>query len=83
MRATALEDSSAELCAAFLRAALGVEPTVRRTDYIASWLEMLREDNRAIARAASQASKAADYIVGFLTDPAVGIAGGDGECEAA
>jgi antirestriction protein ArdC len=27
---------------------------------------VLREDNRAIVRAASQASKAADYIFGFL-----------------
>jgi len=27
---------------------------------------MLRKDNRAIVRAASQASKAADYILGFL-----------------
>jgi len=29
-------------------------------------LECLREDNRAIVRAASQASKAADCILGFL-----------------
>jgi len=29
-------------------------------------LEVLREDNRAIVRAASQASKAADYVLGFL-----------------
>jgi antirestriction protein ArdC len=28
---------------------------------------VLREDNRAIIRAASQASKAANYILGFLT----------------
>jgi antirestriction protein ArdC len=28
----------------------------------------LREDNRAIVRAASQASKAADYLLGFLRD---------------
>ena len=28
----------------------------------------MREDNRAIVRAASQASKAADYILGFLPD---------------
>lgn len=28
-------------------------------------LEVLREDNRAIVRAASQASKAADFILGF------------------
>ena len=29
-------------------------------------LEVLREDNRAIVRAASQASKAADYLLGFV-----------------
>ena len=34
----------------------------------AAWLEVLREDNRAIVRAASQASKAADYILGFLPE---------------
>jgi antirestriction protein ArdC len=28
----------------------------------------LREDNRAIVRAASQASKAADYLLGFVPD---------------
>jgi antirestriction protein ArdC len=27
---------------------------------------VLREDNRAIVRAASQATKAADYLLGFL-----------------
>ena len=31
-------------------------------------LDVLREDNRAIIRAASQASKAADYILGFLPE---------------
>jgi antirestriction protein ArdC len=41
---------------------------VRHADYIGSWLAVLREDNRAIVRAASQASKAADYILGFLPD---------------
>jgi antirestriction protein ArdC len=29
----------------------------------------LREDNRAIVRAASQASKAADYLLGFVPEP--------------
>jgi len=43
-------------------------PTVRHADYIGSWLEVLREDNRAVVRAASQASKAADFILGFLPD---------------
>ena len=53
----------AELGSAFLCAALGIVPTVRHADYIASWLEVLREDNRAIFRDASQASKAADWLL--------------------
>ena len=52
--------------AAFCCASLGIVPTVRHADYIGSWLEVLKEDNRAIIRAASQARKAADYILGFL-----------------
>jgi antirestriction protein ArdC len=38
-------------------------PSVRHADYLGSWLEVLREDNRAIFRAASQASKAADWLL--------------------
>ena len=34
-------------------------------------LEVLREDNRAIVRAASQASKAADYLLSFVPEPIV------------
>ncbi len=56
----------AEMNAAFCCASLGIIPTVRHADYIGSWLEVLRDDNRAIVRAASQASKAADFILGFL-----------------
>jgi antirestriction protein ArdC len=48
---------------AFLCAALGIVPTVRHADYLASWLAVLREDNRAVFRAASQASKAADWLL--------------------
>jgi antirestriction protein ArdC len=40
-------------------------PTVRHADYVGSWLEVLREDDRAIVRAASAASKAADYLLAF------------------
>jgi antirestriction protein ArdC len=58
----------AEMNAAFCCASLGIVPTVRHAYYIGSWLEVLREDNRAIVRAASQASKAADYILGFLPE---------------
>jgi antirestriction protein ArdC len=54
--------------AAFCCASLGIVPTVRHADYLGSWLDVLREDNRAIIRAASHASKASDYILGFLPE---------------
>ena len=38
---------------------------MRHADYIGSWLDCMREDNRAIIRAASAASKAADYLLSF------------------
>ncbi len=53
------------MASAFVCANLCITPTVRHTDYIGSWLEVLKEDNRAIFRAASQASKAADFILAF------------------
>lgn len=62
------EELVAELCSAFTCAALGIVPTVRHADYIACWLEVLKGDNRAIFRAASQASKAADFLLAFRSD---------------
>lgn len=62
----AFEELVAEINAAFCCASLGIVPTVRHADYIGSWLEVLREDNRAIVCAASQASKAANWLLGFL-----------------
>lgn len=59
----AREELVAEMGSAFLCAALGIVPTVRHADYLASWLDVLREDNRAIFRAASAATKAADWIM--------------------
>lgn len=61
----AREELVAEMASAFVCASLSITPTVRHTDYIGSWLEVLREDNRAIFRAASLASKAADFILAF------------------
>ena len=61
----AKEELVAELSAAYLCAALGIAPTVRHADYLASWLAVLRADSRAIFKAASQASKAADYLLAF------------------
>src|ERR1700674_4592806 len=53
----AKEELVAEMTSAFVCASLGIVPTVRHADYIGSWLEVLREDDRAIVRAASAASK--------------------------
>jgi antirestriction protein ArdC len=61
----AREELCAEMTSAFCCATLGIVPTVRHADYIGTWLEVLREDNRAVIRAASAASKAADYLLAF------------------
>lgn len=63
--AYAREELVAELASAFVCASLSINPTVRHADYLGSWLEVLKEDNRAIFNAASLASKAADYILAF------------------
>jgi antirestriction protein ArdC len=63
--AYAREELIAEMASAFLCAELGIVPTVRHADYLGAWLSVLREDSKAIFRAASQASKAADYLLAF------------------
>ena len=61
----AREELIAEMTAAFTCAAINITPTVRHADYLANWLEVLKEDKRAIFRAASQASKAAEFLLAF------------------
>jgi antirestriction protein ArdC len=61
----AKEELVAELSDAYLCAALGIAPSVRHAAYLGSWLAVLRADSRAIFKAASQASKAADYLLAF------------------
>jgi antirestriction protein ArdC len=56
------------MAAAFTCASLGIAPTVRHADYVGSWLSVLREDEKAIFRAASAASKASDYLLTFAGD---------------
>ena len=68
----AREELVAEMASAFLCASLGIVPTVRHTDYLGAWLGVLREDARAIFRAASQAGKAADFVLrGCQEEPAL------------
>jgi antirestriction protein ArdC len=65
--AYAREELVAEMGSAFLCASLGIVPTVRHADYIATWLEVLKNDARAIVSAASHASKASDFLLAFLS----------------
>lgn len=62
--ALAMEEATAELTASFLLADLGIahEPRSDHAAYIASWLEVLKDDNRAIFTAASKAQAAADWM---------------------
>jgi len=69
----AQEELVAEISAAYVCAALEIVPTVRHADYIGSWLELLREDDRAIVRAASAASRTAEYLLSFLPDAAQSV----------
>lgn len=62
----AMEELVAELGSAFLSADMGISPVVRddHADYLASWLKVLKSDNRAIFTASSYASKAVDFLSG-------------------
>lgn len=61
--AYAREELVAEMASAFTCASLGIQPTVRHADYIGAWLDVLRGDDKAIFRAASAASKAAEFLL--------------------
>lgn len=79
-RKYAFEELVAEINAAFCCAALGIVPAVRHSDYVGSWLEVFREDNRAIVRAASWASRAAEWLLGHLpeeVDASIGFGAGN------
>lgn len=61
--AYAFEELIAEMGAAFLTNHCGLPGALRHASYIASWLQALRNDKRLIFSAASQAQKAADYLL--------------------
>lgn len=66
----AREELVAEMASAFACASLAILPAVRHADYVGSWLAVLREDEKAIFRASSAASKAADYLLAFAPEAA-------------
>ena len=68
--AYAFEELIAELGASYLCADIGITTDLRpdHAAYIATWLKVLKDDKKAIFTAASQADKAARYILGFNSD---------------
>lgn len=83
--AYAQEELRAELASVFLGAELGLACDIpNHADYLASWLKTLREDKREIFRAASDAQRIADYLLGFHPEHARRLAEErlrDGEAE--
>jgi antirestriction protein ArdC len=65
-KAYAFEELVAELGAAFLCADLCITPEPREdhASYLAHWLDVLKEDKRAIFSAAAHAQRAADFLHG-------------------
>jgi antirestriction protein ArdC len=68
--AYAMEELVAELGSAFLCGDLGLSVTPRpdHACYLASWLKVLKGDNRAIFTAASAAAKAAEWASDAKSD---------------
>ncbi|MBP1806970.1 ArdC family protein [Rubellimicrobium aerolatum] len=62
--AYAFEELVAEIGQCLLFATLGLTPSIDQSAaYVAGWLQALREDKKAIFRAASEAQKAVDLII--------------------
>jgi len=61
-QAYAAEELIAELTSAFLCAEFGFDSELRHAGYIESWIKVLQKDERAFFTAASQASKAAEFM---------------------
>jgi len=72
--AYAAEELIAELSAAFLCAEYQIDGDLRHAGYIASWLRILKNDNKAVFKAAALAQKSADYIKALSTSEAAAVA---------
>ena len=75
-REYAAEELRVEIGSAFVCTTLGIDTEISNTAaYLASWLERLRSDNREIFRAAADAQRIADYLLGFHPDYVAYLAG--------
>ena len=66
----AMEELIAELGAAFFSAEseVSLAPRVDHAQYIASWLEVMKQDNKAIFTAAAKANEACSFVLSILND---------------
>ena len=69
IEAYAFEELVAELGSAFLTDHCGLPGVLLHASYIESWLKALRNDKKLIFAAASQAQKAADYVLAQAIKP--------------
>jgi antirestriction protein ArdC len=75
-REYAAEELRVEISAAMVCSTLGINPDIPNTAaYVSNWLERLKNDNREIFRAAADAQRIADYLLGFHPDYAAYLAG--------
>lgn len=70
----AIEELVAEMASSFLTATLGIRNSAaqeRSASYVANWLDVLKNDRRALFSASSAASKASDFVLAFSRETAV------------
>lgn len=65
----AMEELVAELSSAFVCAQLGIDGELQHKDYVANWLKVLKDDNKAVFTAASKAQCVVDYLDKFQEQP--------------
>lgn len=61
--AYAMEELIAEMSSAFLCASLGIEGKLQHAAYVSSWLNIMKQDKRAVFTAAAKAQAAADFLL--------------------
>lgn len=74
-RAYAAEEARVEFAAAMAGAVLGLDTDIaQHADYIGDWLAVLRDDKREVFRAAADAQRIADWLLGLHPDTAALLA---------
>jgi antirestriction protein ArdC len=68
-REYAAEEIRCDMASAFVCSTLGLAPDISNTAaYLSSWIARLKNENREIFRAAADAQRLADYLLGFHPD---------------